>query len=524
MTFPGLFALPDAWTSQVAQLTAQEQRNRKRRLQQKRFARGLIGNDLRGFYLNGRQLKLEDVPPSLRNSALPFAPNGVPGLPRPSDTRLEDSWLEVSAGLHRELSGSMLNSGPIAEVIRQFREGGQLPGWLEAFAHNAGQQFIDLKRIQAWRKESIQLREQSAWYDQVAATIPELAQYFIPLVAFELPDERVLGVMPCLSSFITLHDLLLLAGGLSSFSPAPISAEEAMEILPEVATELGRIFQLARGVSSDRSWRREHSWQNIVERIEDRFDPSHEVFVLAGEQALRDARRLALETVRDFGKRLWDETEDSQLVISHGDLNATNIMVAVRRDAKQSICDVCVRLIDPNPEGSVGHVAVELARLIHWIELSMPLRYHRSRPEFEVPPEDVTVQVHYRGATVEEDFINQRPEVRINARFRERLALVYERFLRALQAGFPALRTGAGSQLLSVSTGVFHLVATKYWPGNIDRTSAFWAGILEFGSVQNSQTPVTDNGLWNLRRRLRGRGSYSPGNQPVSASRTGRIE
>lgn len=509
MTISRRFALPESLISRVAHLTAQEERSRQRRQHQKRFVRGLIGDDLSGFFLNGRRMRLEDIPPSLRNLGPASGAGNVPGIPGPGDARLEASWLEVSAEIHRELSGEMLNSGPIAEVIRQFREGGQLPGWLEAFGRNAGRQFIDLKRVQAYRKESLQIREQTEWYDHLAEKQPELAQYFIPLVAFELPDHRVLGVMPCLSSFITLHDLLLLAAGLQTFSPAPLNSEEAREVLPEIATELSRILQLAGGISPDQSWRMDHGWQNIVNRIEDRFDPSHEVFVLAGEQALGQARDLALNTVRDLGQQLWDQTEDNQLVVSHGDLNATNIMVAVRRDATRSICDVCVRLIDPNPEGSVGHVAVELARLIHWIELSMPLRFRRAQSDAESIKNPSTVEVHYRGASVEEDFINQRPVVRLNPQFRERLAGVYESFLRSLRTAFPTLRAGDGGKLLSISTGVFHLVATKYWPGNIDRTSAFWAGILEFGSVREAHSAVTDNGLWNLRRRLRGRATYS---------------
>lgn len=95
---------------------------------------------------------------------------------------------------------------------------------------------------------------------------------------------------------------------------------------------------------------------------------------------------------------------------------------------------------------------------LHWLELGPALSLSRRL-----------------GSSMDEDLCGF-PRLRWSTPEREALGPVYQTFLHVLLDSIPGLRQPAARDLLSLGVGTYHLVATHYWPGNVARTVAFWAG------------------------------------------------
>ena len=492
MNDSGMFPLPESLRSEAAELIDRERRDAERQQSLKRYGRGVMNDDLTGFALNGQQLRKEQIPSHLRDRRSKVAVTRVPGQVVLDSSRHKMSWLELAANLQIDLAASLSTQPQYRELLASFRDRGQVPEWLDAVATHRGQRVFDPVRAAPHFKFSDEVLVQATYIDAVVSARPELSKFFVPLIAFEVSPKLAMCVMPFLSDFVTLDHLICVASGLRESGPGSIQREEAGDVVEEAVRQLGEIFQVARGKSPVTA-----SIDFVVNKMQERFSVAHDVPLLIGEQLLGAMRGQALGAFEQNLKPLWQATAQEELAFGHGDLNATNIMVAVRRNSAGKIVDVCVRLIDPNPEGVVGHTYFELARLVHWVELGLPLRLSGEAPK-------PLMELRFAGSEIEEEFLNRSPRLVVHPAMRTALEPIYARMWEALRRAFPSLREPDGEQTLTLGTAFFHLVATKYWPRNLERTCAFWAGMGELQTLSGMSRVVESDGLWPARRRLRG--------------------
>lgn len=494
MLFQQLHTLPESLQQRADSLTEADRRNASRAQHRKRFQEGIEGDDLQGFRLDGQQLVLEAVPHAFRSPATAHRRSQVPGAADQLERELDHSWLSFIADLHEQTTYRLVRGERFAEEFRIYREYQQIPDWLIRFSQDQGGLRLNVEQMPVCRKSSEEIVEQAEYYDAVITKNPQLAHYIVPLIAFLTTENEAVGVMPFLKSFITFEQLLLIASGVERGGQLSLKREEAAELIPEVVKELAHILRLGLGTASE-----SFGWNSLIERIQERFGPDHPVQILAGREVLETSQQLAIDSVAGPGLEWWQQLPHLQLQFAHGDLNATNIMIAVDRNARGEISTFCVRLIDPNPSGRVDHLLVEVARLLHWIELASPMRFSRQRgnPLFRLSYE-----------SSQGEFWSQEPVIELEEGYYLQALRSYQPIVRTLSSEFPDLLTDAGRGLLSLSIAVFHLIGTKYWAKNADRTCAFWAGVKELKQLRDGTQHSQDRGLWEIRRRMRGWGAY----------------
>lgn len=490
-----VFSLPESLRQQAEKLLAADRRNAERREHLKRFARGISDDDLTGFSLNGQPLGVRQLPLHLRGLRSEKVMQRIPGHLPVKAVPLRESWLDFSASLQTVLQSEMKTGSQFRELINGYRDRQQLPSWLDAFASHRGRHYLDPARATPYFKMNDEVAAQARYVETMVEVRPELAKYFVPMIAFELEPQNSICVMPFLNEFVTLDDLICVASGIKSINSFPIERHEAVDVLPEVISQLGEVYRVARGATSTPT-----AAKVILSKIQERFRATNDVPLLIGEQLLDSMREFVTHACADNFESLWEQTRQDELAFGHGDLNATNIMIAVERRPSAGITDVCLRLIDPNPESMMGHTFLELSRLIHWVELGIPLRCGHTESAS-------TFELGYSGSEVEEEFLNRPPRLALKRDWRKKLEPVYACLWKALRLAFPTLDRAETQQLLTLGTGYFHLVATRYWSRNIERTSAFWAGVGELQTLPGMKRVVDFYGLASVRRRLRRGGS-----------------
>lgn len=495
---PGGVPLPPHLQREADALLAADEADRVRRARRKRFVLGISEEELEGFHLGGRPLQIEDVPQALRD------PPPLPPLPlsRVEDLPLEDDWLAFAARLQGYADEHLLTDPDFAALLADYRDTGQLPDWLLALGEHQQSEIFDVRRAKPCRKWSDQIAEQSQFLQALRVQRPELAHYHVPMIPFRLTGERYICVMPRLAQFLTLHELLGLAAGLVRREGFTLTAAEREPVFQQIAAQLARILELSAGAPPDPQRVR----AGLLAKLEERLGDEHRVPILIGPRLYQSCRARILDLARRQSSRLLYERRDGGLAFGHGDLNATNIMIALRRDAHGTITDVCVRLIDPNPAGSLGDSFFELGRMMHWIELALPLRLARDpsrTPQSGGDPVDAVpaVAVEFPAA----DPLEQWPQIVLPARWQQPLAQAYAAFLRALHAAIPACAESEAADRLGLAVGLYHLVGARYWPRCLDRTVAFLAGADELEALEGPRRIAATSGLWSARCPIRGR-------------------
>ena len=457
-----------------------------------RFRPGAADDDFDGFYTDDRPFT-DSMKKAARNllgatgdTATWDAIDAADATPQLTDPQLNYLAGQVHAAFHESWKGK--------PHLRQ---------WVQSLAHaeSLPRVFLDAPRPGRPRqtqrvsalvfKTGAETQEQWDYYDRIRKQNAPLASYFVPMAACRLQSNVYALVMPYLSYFVTLSDLLCTLAGIGDTDRfAYVQKDEVDEVFGEIVRQLAEIVTMSRGPSPLAQTPRER----VVNRIKNRFNSN--IPIVLGEKLYGSLAEFAMNTVIERATTLLHDTQASEMAFPHGDLNATNVMVHIERDSRQRIRQVLVRMIDPNPGGSIGDEVFELSRLLHWLELGLPLRLGQAqgRPAFTI---------NFRGRN-EANFLDHPELVRIRPSDFDDLSDYYQRFLKLFFAAFPQLERGLGWQKLSLGVALYHLIATKHWHRNVDRTVAFFAAIDELGygspdSFWNGRIGQCE-GLWAVRR------------------------
>jgi hypothetical protein len=552
-----VFDLPDELLPSARNLLREEQAHRRRAEMEKRFARGFTRDELDGFLAGDRPLTRELLEQwGMSESNFEVRSNGgtdgnstgdaLPDPYREMNPERGESWIRFTARLLESFRQPQSEDTAYFSWLKEAMHVHGVPDWAAPHASAERADLSDDHGVPSRPAPSRGYRSRSAPFEGLTSEFnqasPRLAlhedmlekahfyrdlvqvsQYreapcLLPVVYFKLPEiepfdnqnaendsrkpPRYLGIMPWLTAYITLHDLICAHAGLpiaerkdGDALPAasaildahPRSDAEARLIFKRLAEVLDRYLAIPCETQQEPN-------SEITKRFADRLKEEHKTPVILGSETLQACRTLACEiTQREIGRLV----PPRHVPFGHGDLNATNIMIAVQREPKSGeIREVDVRLIDPNPTGRPFDAALELARLLHWMELGLPLRINRAAGK-------KMLHVNFGECTLRKTFECARPVIEFHPPAPDRLQHTYSLLWEALCETLTVVDPHDDRTLTRYALGVslYHLVGAKYWPNNVERTAAFLCGIGELERLHGTRRPLGLPLLRDVRRR-----------------------
>jgi hypothetical protein len=521
-----LLDLPEDLSRQAGDLLdAQREdalRGAMRRAARKRFASGVVAaEDLTGFYVDGRPVTEKDLSAMEKVPAPDWdLPGGaVGGLTSAASQQLradlvgEDRWRELADKILLHFYALMATEAGRRAVQDMYAFSPELPDWMTTTFVTQGLGAPPSLQVGPFVKHSDQYTDQHEFLKKLRSHQPTLARYFVPMTGFRLAKDRpgkpseCICIMPYMQNFLTLHEWFRRALVEPKSSPQrQEKLAELRQVVPAVVAELGKILSL----EAVDSWDGPAPAECLMKKLKKAF--LSPLPVLLGSQLLEAYKAKAKECLDRKAGQLLAGQGPREDCWGHGDLNATNILVGVRRGSSQQIEEVCVRLIDPNPATQVRHPAFDLGRLIHWIELGVPLACRAGFPRTT----ESSFSLHFRRPAGDDDrhFLDCPPDLQLDPEITETLGELYRSMLDELERGLPWLREDAGRRKLSLATASFHLIGARYWKQAAQRTAAFLSALGEItfleGGGSPSGLPGPFAGLGAIRHRMHSGGRAMP--------------
>lgn len=493
-----IFEMSSNLRSSAEKLIVEAERDRQRSSEKKRFALGFTPDELGGLYVGDAPLTNDRL--SGWTDVNHYKPPVSESAGRAPLQTMKQRWSDFVGEIKESFRTEMLDRADVSNFLEDMFEHDQLKDWVRDSGKSRDQrQVLDMNDMQVIVKEEDQIHFQIDYLHDALKT-PILAQSILPIAYVPMPllddisadlPTRYVGIMPFLDRFVSLHEIIRQQAGLCP-SP-PESGDQAFKqvnlLYPQSERECQMVFEaVAKELSIFLAVPPEthpvvHLSEKVMERIHERFSAEHETPILLGKVA---HEKMYSEICSTITKIINDEDRSTFIGLGHGDLNATNIMIALNRQKGQSLRedDILVRFIDANPEKRVYDATFELSRLLHWVELGTVLREGRNSAAC-----DEIYSVKFPDCQSPEEFDSVVPQLSLKSSKLTELSNVYRLLLKCLKENVYFLKGSQQNHFqsygkLSVGIAMYHFVATRYWPRNVERLAAFLTASTELRRLE----------------------------------------